>query len=259
MNIKDKWSHLKVISKIANEWLHRPEAEKELSYLLDRVPSKEHVDRFNFGYFPPNKNSFTEFMDEFGSITKENPTDVFEELNIVYPYYSKKKSFFQNNTLLIPFYDVYGNVLSFSGRTLCGKEEQKEKKISKYKHLSFEKRYHLFGLNESYKNIIKKDSVIIVEGQFDFYSSFISGLNNCVALCGSKLTFQQVILLMRFTNNFYVLLDEDEAGESGRDRINKYAKKYDMNVTRLKVPGNKDIDDFIKESRWKISMSDLVE
>ena len=128
MKIKDRWRYLDIVSKISNKWLHRSEAEAELLYLLDRLPSSIYVDKFMFGYFPSSENGFTEFMDEFGTITKEDPTPIFEELGIIYPYYSKRKSFFRNNQLLIPFYDIYGNVLSLSGRTLASKDEQRKQR-----------------------------------------------------------------------------------------------------------------------------------
>lgn len=257
MNIKDKWNYLKIILKISNQWLYRSEAEEEINYLLNRVPSKDCINKFMFGYFPPNQNSFTEFMDEFGIITKEDPYSIFEELNIVYPYYSKKKSFFNNNTLLIPFFDIYGNVISLSGRTMLSNEQMKENKVSKYKHLPFEKRYHLFGLDKSYKYIVEKNEVVIVEGQFDYYSAYLSGIKNVVALCGSKLTLQQIILLKRFTNNFCLILDTDEAGIEGYNKTEKQSKKYKFSVRKLNIPDGKDIDDFAKENNWEIKLGDF--
>src|SRR5690606_26630207 len=107
----------------------------------------------------------------------------------------------------------------------------KNKEISKYKHISFNKRRHLYGLNFSYKNIIKKDYAIVVEGQFDFISGFVNNIDNIVALGGSKFSFEHVALLKRFTNNFYVLLDNDEAGKNGIESIKKNASKYGLNIS----------------------------
>lgn len=258
MNIKDKWRYLKIISNLSKKWLYKGEAENNLNYLASRIKSPEYIDKFNFGYFPPSLNSFTEFMDEFGSITKQNPYAIFEELRIVYPYYSSKKSFFINNTLLIPFNNIYGDIISLSGRTMLSKEDMNENKVSKYKHTTFKKRHYIFGLNYSYKDILEKDSVVIVEGQFDFYSSYTAGINNCVALCGSKLTFQQIALLKRFTNNFYILLDDDEAGIAGIEKTTNQSKKYKFNLTKLKVPNGNDIDEFIRKNNWKVDIRDLI-
>jgi len=257
MKIKDRWRYLKIILEISNKWLHKPDAEKEFNYLLNRIPSEEYIDKLMFGYFPPDQTSFTEFMDEFGIITKEDPYTIFEDLNIIYSYYSKRKSFFHNHTLLIPFFDIYGNVISLSGRTMLSDEEMKENKISKYKHLSFEKRYHLFGLDKTYKYIVKQNKVVIVEGQFDYFSTYLSGIKNVVALCGSKLTSQQIILLKRFTDNFCFILDIDEAGIEGYNKAKKQSKKYKFLINKLSVPNGKDIDEFAKEYNWNIKLEDL--
>jgi len=115
-----------------------------------------------------------------------------------------------------------------------------------------------FGLNYSYNEILNKDAAVIVEGQFDFYSAYISGIKNCVALCGSKMTFEQVALLKRFTNNFYILLDNDEAGVEGIEKLKKQSKKYGINITSLSLPAGKDIDDFAKLSNWNLSLKDLL-
>jgi DNA primase len=162
--------------------------------------------------------------------------------------FAKISTFFKQHHLLIPFYDVYGNPISLSGRTLLSDKKQKELKISKYKHLPFIKRFHLFGLNLAYKEIVKKDKVIIVEGQFDAISCYIHGIKNVVALCGSKLTFEQIVLLKRFTNNFDLLLDNDEAGEGGFEKANKNSEKLNIHVNKISIPSEyKDIDLCLKD------------
>jgi DNA primase len=257
MNIKDRWHYLNIFLDLSNNWLHRPVAEKELSYLKKRLSSEKYIDYFKFGFFPYKQNHFIDFMDEFGIITKEDPEKIFNEIGILYLYYSKQKTFFRNNTLLIPFFDIYGNVVSISGRTMSSQENQKKYKISKYKHLPFSKKYYVFGLDKSYNEILKNNKVVIVEGQFDFYSLYSAGIKNCVALCGSKLIFQQILLLKRFTNNFYLLLDNDEAGEEGINKAKNQSKKYRFNFNKLKIDFEKDVDDFIKVNNWDININDF--
>lgn len=252
MEQKNKQKYLRIISEIANSWLYKLEASRELSYLKTRVPEK-YINDFMFGFIPQNGSSFIDFMDEFGIITKDDPKKIFEELGLLYKYYKKTRTFFYNHSLLLPFFDVYGNVISIAGRTLSS-----DKKISKYKHIPFEKRYHLFGLNRTYKNIVRQNKAIIVEGQMDCISSIISGLNNTVALCGSKLTFEQIALLKRYTTNFYMLLDNDEAGISGVEKAKKQANKYGFNIVKLNIHDSNDIDDYCRVNNWNISLCDLL-
>ncbi len=250
---KDKYLHL-FISQ-ANEWLYRGEGSNELKYLCGRIPENQ-INDWHFGYLPNTNSSLVDFIDEFGRKIKENPIQILEELGIIYKYYNKIRSFFYNNTLLIPFFDTYGNPITISGRTISNKEEQKQKRISKYKHLPFIKRWHVFNLDKSYKNILKKNFVIIVEGQFDCISGFINGLDNIVALGGSKFTFENIVLLKRFTTNFLMLPDLDEAGELGWMKATKQADKYDFNLTKLKVPFGHDLHEYILQN-GSVDIDDL--
>lgn len=251
MDKKTKSHYLKEFSQICSNRLFSNSADKELSYLTNRIP-KEYAMLFGFGYFPNDYSQMISVIDEFGSIIKTPPIDVLKEFGIIYQTekFNKIVSAFRYNSLLIPFYDVYGNIISISGRTILSEDERKEKNVSKYKHIPFEKRRHLYGLNFSYKNIVKKNYCVVVEGQFDFLSGFINGINNIVALGGSKFSFEHIALLKRFTTNFYVLLDNDEAGIAGFDKISKSAEKFEIKVCKLSLPEKyKDIDDYLKENK----------
>jgi len=186
----------------------------------------------------------------FGNI--KDAYNLLIQANILYQYYKSIRSFFHNHQLLIPFYNMYGEPISISGRTLSSEKEQKERRISKYKHLPFDKKRHLFGLNLSYKHIVKENYVIIVEGQFDWFAGYLNGAKNIIATCGSKLTFEHIVLLKRFTDNFYILFDSDEGGETGWEKAIKQGKKYKFNVDRLVLPDKKykDLDDYVKEKGY---------
>lgn len=241
---------LQAVITTASNWLTSEEAEKEYSYLLSRI-SNEYLSKFSFGYFPTEYQSMIRFFDDIGKLLKTEPVPALKNANIIYitEKYNKIVPTLKNHSLLIPFYDVYNNPVSIVGRTILSEEFRKLENISKYKNLPFNKRKHLYGLNWSYRNIIKKDYVVVVEGQFDFISGFINGIDNIVALGGSKFSFEHVALLKRFTNHFYVLLDNDEAGDDGFIKINKNASKYGLRINKLALPNCKDLDDFLKNNK----------
>ena len=258
MTPKEKSNYLKAFIELGIIWLKKPEASVEFDYLSKRVPNN--FESFQFCYFPSYYDSMINFIDELSLIIKADPIPILEELGIIYitEKYNKIVSFFKNNTALIPFFDVYGNVKSISGRSLLPEEELKQRGLSKYKHLPFIKRNQLFGLNLSYIEILKKDKAVIVEGQIDFISTYINGVKNSTALCGSKFTFEQIMLLKRFTNNFYLLLDNDEAGSDGFEKLNKSKAKYELNVFKLELPKEyHDVDDFVKNGNDLNSIIDI--
>lgn len=245
---RDKARQLEAIISVAKRWLYeKPQAGEALEKLALRVP-KEHHNLFNFGYFPTEWSDVLDFMDDLHRIMpKFDPKVALEQNGIIEFRKRKPKNFYYYNPLLIPFYDLYGNPISIVGRTLLEEDEMKARKVSKYKNLPFAKSKHIFGLNLSWRSIVQKDYVVVVEGQFDFVSSFISGLSNCGAACGGKLCLEQIILLKRFTRNFFVLFDNDDAGDKGWKALQSKAPKYEIVPKRLVLPKEfHDVDQLVR-------------
>jgi len=260
IKLKDKKTHeksLELIFKLAHKWLtEKDEAKPSLRYITKRVPKELH-DKFMFGYFPAENSSVFEFLDELGQLTKDDPVKILEETKVSSFKYKNGKgnsSFYYHNPLLIPFYNAYNKPISAAGRTLLSEEEMKEKGISKYKNLPFPRSMHVFGLNWAVKHILKQNKVILVEGQFDLTSMIAHKYKHTVALCSASLGEDQIILLKRYTNNFYVLFDNDEAGEKGWKSIKRRASQYNINPTRLSLPDAfHDIDECLQKNPSALS------
>ena len=215
-----------------------PLAKNALLYLDNRI-SKDAQKKFNFGFFPQQED----LKVLFPFINQEK----LLELNIIYSKYNVYFSTFDNHNLILPYRDVYGNIIAIVGRSLLEDEQRKIIGISKYKNTSFDKSKHLFGFFEAKKTVIEKGYIYIVEGQFDCIQAHNSNITNVVALGSSNMSMEQVILLLRYTNNVILLLDNDEAGEEGRRRIIDKYSKY-MNVKNAYIPlGFKDLDEFLIE------------
>jgi len=224
------------IANACNYLLHNyPDAQISKDYLDTRL-SKESQEKWGFGYFPEIKN-----INVLTDLVSED--DLLNE-KLLYKN-SKMYNYFENHPLLMQQKDAYGNIIAFIGRTLLDEKTRKAKDIIKYKNTSFKKGCHLFGLYENKSNILEKDCVYIVEGQFDVIKATEKGLNNIVATGNSSLTAYQFSLIMRYTNNIFLLLDNDEAGEKGRKLI---IKNYGSlaNIRNFYVPmPYKDIDEYI--------------
>jgi DNA primase len=150
------------------------------------------------------------------------------------------------HNLIIPYRNLYGDILGFVGRTNSTLEDQKKLKISKYKNTIFKKSNYLFGLYEARQSILDNDSVYIVEGQFDVIKAREHGITNIVAVGNSNITPYQMSLVLRYTKNIYLLFDNDEAGNLGRESsISKYGKYVDFMNLYIPEP-YKDIDEYLK-------------
>jgi DNA primase catalytic core len=224
--------------------LNFPEA-KEVAEYADQRLSKEGQAKFSFGYFPDNVN--LSVLETLVGEDKLSKSDLIYD-RILSDGVSNRRirhSSLENHNLIMPYRDVYGNVIALVGRTVLGDEERQTLNIPKYKNTSFDKGSHLFGLYEAKESIIRNNTVYVVEGQFDCITAHDKGMTNVVALGSSNMTFEQFALLTRYTNNLFILLDNDLAGRQGTERILKFYSKY-ANIHRSILPkGYKDIDEFL--------------
>jgi DNA primase catalytic core len=252
MNIKDLSVNIKLRSEIFADILsacstllkHSDLAAEAREYLNKRIPQYYHG-RFGFGYFPTN-----EHLDELTKLVGE---EKLRGLNLIYDKWTAdadntvpvKHGMLSSHNLIMPYKNVYGNTVSIVGRSLLAKEQQKNNKISKYKNTAFHKALHMFGLYHGKRSIVQNNSVFIVEGQFDCIACHARGIHNVVALGGVAFTKYQFALLRRYTNNMYLLLDNDSAGLSAADKIISQYSQF-SNIQKVALPScYKDIDEYL--------------
>ncbi len=219
-------------------------------YLNSRL-TPDSQDKFEFGYFPNIQNIevLTSLIDE--NKLKENKLLFSKEIEDAWCSRTINFSYLEDYPLIMPFKDAYGNVVALVGRSLLSDAERKAKKIPKYKNTKFTKGNFLFGLYENKDSILENNGVYIVEGQFDVIKANEKGLKNVVALGNSNMTYYQFSLIMRYTNNIFLLLDNDEAGEKGRKRIiNKFGSLANIHNFYLPEP-YKDIDEFFSHHDYE--------
>jgi DNA primase len=227
-----------------------PGANVHKNYILNRL-SQNTINKYMIGYFPGNNESNL-LLDKFD-------LDLLINKKLIYKNYydtdisnicikENRNTFFSEHRLVIPFLDTYGKVIAFAGRSILSEKERQELGIPKYKNEVFNKSDYLFNMNNAKEEIINKDYIFLVEGQFDCISCVDNGINNVVALGSSSLSAKQFALILRYTNNIYMLLDNDEGGLKGRDLILKKYSKY-ANIKNVFLPKSyKDVDDFFKDN-----------
>jgi DNA primase len=221
-------------------------------YLKNRL-SQQQISEWKFGYFPKN-SSIKEFFDIM-------PACELEEIGVIY---NKKISFgsvyhghFSNHNLILPFYDVYSDVVGIIGRTLLSEEDRSEVLLQKYKYNNgCRKDLNVFGLDKAKKAILEKDCVICVEGQFDCISLHSQGIENSVAVGGSNLSIIQLFKILRYTKNIIIMFDNDEAGQKSKIRLKN---KYNFVKTLSPPDGFKDIDDFFRSCRDERYKTDVID
>jgi DNA primase len=224
-----------------------PEAQACKEYLNARINSNSQ-ELFEFGYFPNIENIAVLTSLVGNDILNDN--SLFYSKEIQDSLFPRKInfSFFEHHPLIMPYKDVYGNVVGIVGRSLLSEKERKQNKISKYTNTNFTKSRHLFGLYENKRHILDKGCAFIVEGQFDTIKAVECGFNNVVSLGSAGMSDYQVSLISRYTNNLCLLLDNDEAGEKGRKRIiDKFGKHVNIHNFYI-TESYKDVDEYLSNN-----------
>ncbi len=215
--------------------------EKAFNYLKKRQIKEEIIKKFNLGYAPDSRDSLKKFL----KAKKFTDEEIYENGLIIK---TEKNNYYDRfrKRLIFPIKDSRGNVIAFSGRILEGNEKE-AKYINSPETPIYHKRETLFGIDLAKDSISKEKNVYIVEGEFDMIMPYQFGLTNVVAIKGTALTYEQLMLLKRYTSKITLLLDADVAGEESTKRSIEEAEKLDLEIMVVRLTIGKDPDEAIKK------------
>lgn len=229
--------------------LNHPAAENARQYLDSRV-SKENQEKFKFGYFPPD--------DQLQLLLERVSEEKLLKLGLVYKFHVQNddcrvyvtRGMMNSHNVITPYFDMYGNIVAFVGRTTLPEDDRKAFNLDKYRYTKgFIKSLHLFGLYQAKSEILRKGSVILVEGQIDCVTCHEFGIHNVVALGGVVFSKHQRNLLRRLTDKFYLLLDNDPEGKKAQAKIIKRDSEAAY-IEQLIMPSSyKDVDIFLRTQK----------
>ena len=166
---------------------HYLKAEKYLEN--ERKLLEDTVDLFNLGYFDTNHNKLLDNI--IKDIRGLNKTDL-----IRYGILNEAGNFSLVNRIIIPKYDINGEVLSLCGRSLNQKGSLKYLRLennSEYRDEcpELDSSKYLYNFERARKYILSQSEVIIVEGYFDAIRLWEKGIYNVVALETTSMTKNQ--------------------------------------------------------------------
>lgn len=139
------------------------------------------------------------------------------------------------NRIVIPHYDINGNLVGLRGRALNPYEVEN---VGKYFPMKIEDKwyshklsYNLYGLNLNKKNIEKNGIVYLVESEKAVMQLESFNMDNCAAaVCGSQFNKQQLNILLRNCNPKEVIIcfDKEELPNEDKyfNKLYSLCKKY---------------------------------
>lgn len=248
---KEKLIHLNSLASQYYQYvLHKTKfGEKALNYLQNRKINTKIIQKFNLGYALNSWDGLLNFLKK-KDYTQE---EIFEAGLIVK---SERGTYYDRfrGRLVFPIKDSRGSVIGFSGRVL-DKETKEAKYINSPESPIYRKRETLYGIDLAKEGIKKEKSAILVEGEFDVISPYQIGVENIVAIKGSALTREQLMLLKRYTQKIILSLDADATGEEAMKRGIEEAERLDFEIYVVSFNFAKDPDEAIQKDPIKFKDS----
>ena len=147
------------------------------------------------------------------------------------------------NRVIFPIFDVKKKIIGFGGRVL---DDSLPKYLNSPESLVFNKGYNLYGIHIAKENA-KDNSFILVEGYMDVIKMHVHGYSTAVAALGTSFTENQVKLLKRYSKNFYIAFDSDEAGQKATLKALNLLKKNNLKAKVLIMKDAKDPDEYLNK------------
>ena len=214
-----------------------PEGEKIYEHLLSRGLTKDTIKTFRLGYSANIKDQVLKYCQN-----KKYTSDALLKSGL---FVDTKQGYIDRfkGRIIFPIHNPTGKTIAFSGRIT------NNDKFAKYVNSPETPIYHksnvLYGLHESKHHIRTSNSVVVVEGYFDYLQLFQSGIKNIVAISGTAFTEKHAQLLRRYTKNIFLAYDGDSAGIAAAIKAGYILLKHGHNPKIANMPSNIDPDDWV--------------
>lgn len=250
-----------VVNDFANKWFQSQLFDTQegtavgMAYLRQRGIREDIIKKFRLGYSPERAKLWEEakkagYQDTYlvnnpdnqigtGICLKDEQGRLFDRFR---------------GRVIFPFFSVSGKVTGFAGR-LIKQSDKAGKYVNSPTSILYEKKHELYGFYQAKQAIKREDCCYLVEGQLDVIQLVQSGIENVVASGGTALTFPQVRLLHRFTENVIIIYDGDSAGIKAALRGIDMMLEEGINVKVVLLPEGEDPDSFAR----KHNASELLE
>jgi len=241
----------------------REESQDAEKYLKSRGLTPETIKDFRIGYAPDAWSRCIDYLSARG-YSKED----IERAGLSVTGKSGKQYDRFRQRIMFPINDTVGHVIAFTGRIIetAGQSMTVHDMATQGKYVNspqtslYSKSRVLYGFDKAKIAIRKQNVCILVEGQMDTIMSHQAGLPNTVAVSGTALTNEHLMLIKRLTNNLILAFDADTAGIASARRAVLMALELDMDVRVAVVPQGKDPADSIKEDPaiWRDAVKNSV-
>ena len=237
---------LYIINNFAQQFFSKTLFETEegrdigLSYLKERGFREEIIKKFQLGYNPEARDSFTK-----AAIAGQYNSELLLKTGLVANRNDQLVDNYRGR-VIFPVHNHSGKVLGFGARILKTNDKA-PKYINTPENEIYVKSKILYGSYFARMAIDKADECLLVEGYTDVISLHQSGIENVVASGGTSLTQDQLRLIRKYTNNLTIIYDGDAAGVKAALRGLDLALEEGLNVKLVLIPDKEDPDSYVNK------------
>ena len=206
------------------------------SYLKNRGLNDEMIKDFNIGLSFANNSLFEFFQKKNISPAKLVELGLLNQVDLNY------QDVFRNR-ILFPIHNDEGRVVGFTGRVY--ESDSTPKYLNSRETKLFRKGNILFNYHRARDAVRLAKRVILVEGNMDAIRMYASGFKNTIALMGTSLTHDQIVLLKKLRVPVILMLDNDSAGELATYQVGLELEKEEFELEVVRLSGKKDPDEYI--------------
>lgn len=211
-----------------------------LSYLKERGFREDIIQKFQIGYNPEARDSFTK-----AAIDAQYNTELLLKTGLVTQRDDKLQDNYRGR-IIFPIHNPSGKILGFGAR-IIKKNDKAPKYINTPENEIYVKSKILYGAYFARLAIDKADECLLVEGYTDVVSLHQAGVENVVASGGTSLTTDQLRLIKKYCNNLTIVYDGDGAGIKAALRGLDLALEERLNVKLVLIPDNEDPDSYVNK------------
>lgn len=210
---------------------------KAKEYLInERHLSEEAIKEFNIG-LALNDNNLNKLLSSKGYSDKD-----IIEMSLANKTDNGLFDMFRNR-ITFPICNHEGKIIAYSARIY--QNEDTSKYINSKESVIFKKGYTFYNYDKCRLEALKIKSVILVEGQMDAIRVYTSGFKNVIASMGTAITSNHISLLKKLNAKVILMMDNDNAGEKSTILNGEELIKNNIEVSVVRLTGEKDPDSFI--------------
>ncbi len=226
--------------KVYQMLLHRRSGLMAKEYLTKRNLNDEIIEKFQIGFAPEGdvlKKAFIQMgfsqvdMVRSGLIIEGNQQHLYDRFK---------------NRVIFPLTNKDGQVIGFSGRVFQ-KNSEEAKYINSPESDIFIKGETLYHYFEAKSEIRKQGFAYLLEGFMDVIAMYKANINNTLALMGTALTKEHLIMLKKITSVVYVCLDGDHAGQQATLKNATILDQAGFQVRIIKMKEGLDPDEVLEQ------------